>query len=62
MENEWKAGDTVKLKSGGPVMTVSGKNTLGQPVCQWFDKNELKHATFNSESLEAAHPMMQPKQ
>jgi uncharacterized protein YodC (DUF2158 family) len=58
---EFKAGDTVKLKSGGPVMTVAGKSTIGQIICQWFDKDELKNGRFNAESLEAANPQMQPK-
>jgi uncharacterized protein YodC (DUF2158 family) len=26
----------VRLKSGGPKMTVAGYNTLGVVICQWF--------------------------
>lgn len=50
---ELKAGDTVRLKSGGPAMTVleivENMHTK-QPhwaKCQWFDgKGELKEEDF----------------
>ena len=32
-------GTLVKLKSGGPIMTVDGF-VSGQVVCVWFDKQE----------------------
>lgn len=49
-----KKGDVVKLKSGGPNMTISFiDNEFGTMFeCQWFDKGELKHATFSPETLE----------
>jgi uncharacterized protein YodC (DUF2158 family) len=38
-----KIGQTVRLKSGGPLMTVMGTTTwAGQIVCAWQDK-EGKH-------------------
>ena len=40
-----KTGDLVRLKSGGPVMTVSfiASQTVG---CDWFDE-ENRHQTAN---------------
>jgi uncharacterized protein YodC (DUF2158 family) len=48
----FKKGDTVRLKSGGPLMTVV--ETKGnQLLCQWFDKNEaLQSRLFDVESLD----------
>ncbi|TGD82479.1 YodC family protein [Hymenobacter wooponensis] len=38
-------GDTVQLKSGGPVMTIV-KLTLKQVTCTWFDEqNQLQAPT-----------------
>ncbi|MFQ2763834.1 MULTISPECIES: YodC family protein [Aeromonas] len=40
-----KAGDVVRLRSGGPDMTiVSVKDDTCE--CTWFKKDELGHATF----------------
>lgn len=54
----FQAGDTVSLKSGGPLMTISrnssditGEIIHDQFVCEWFDKSELKSGVFNSNSL-----------
>lgn len=65
--SDFKQGDLVKLKSGGPVMTVSYVDDVepapedmlvsGQKFsitifCQWFDqKSNLQTATFNPEVL-----------
>lgn len=39
-----KSGDIVELRSGGPLMTVSGF-TSNQAICVWFDNNnEFKTA------------------
>jgi uncharacterized protein YodC (DUF2158 family) len=58
---DFKIGDTVKLKSGGPKMTITSDSAPPPPPggtvrkmwkCQWFtDKHEVKHADFPPESL-----------
>ena len=50
---QFKKGDVVSLKSGGPPMTVTGEHAHGFGLnCVWFDhKNERKNATFQPESL-----------
>ena len=48
-------GDVVKLKSGGPLMTVlSIDEAAHRVVCQWFDKSEARQAEFPPETLRAA--------
>ena len=62
-----KLGDKVRLRSGGPVMTVSGilkddyvivgnKETITHSIpCDWFDeKNKPQKACFFKEQLEDA--------
>jgi len=44
----FKVGDTVRLKSGGPLMTV--RNT-GEIECTWFLKDQLKKGTFPADVL-----------
>lgn len=48
----FKLGDLVKLKSGGPVMTVN-RNIDQFTSCIWFHPltQELKDATFKTEQL-----------
>ena len=41
MAEEFKIGDVVKLKSGGPNMTVEVIGEQGV-YCAWFDKSEKK--------------------
>ena len=44
-ETEFQAGDVVKLKSGGPAMTVQdvGLGTENTGVkCIWFSSNDMK--------------------
>jgi uncharacterized protein YodC (DUF2158 family) len=52
---QFKPGDTVRLKSGGPLMTV---HSISQPEgtawCEWFDKKEEpKGQSFSLSSLVA---------
>jgi uncharacterized protein YodC (DUF2158 family) len=50
-------GDTVQLKSGGPVMTVGGTVAHSTQVqCQWFAGTELKSGAFYPEQLKKAEP------
>jgi uncharacterized protein YodC (DUF2158 family) len=53
----FKRGDTVQLKSGGPVMTISTTLNDGQFQCDWFDEGGvLKHGSFHPEQLKEAQP------
>ena len=55
MAQKFKSGQTVKLISGSPNMTVSRymNNGSGPVICQWFVKdNELKDGEFEEDSLE----------
>ncbi len=47
-------GDIVCLRSGGPAMPVSGRNTqTGLIPVEWFDDGEaLKHGSFEPAMLE----------
>lgn len=54
MSEKLKNGDTVRLKSGGPVMTY------GEYKCIWFDDKEIKSAFFSSESLVRCDPDEKP--
>lgn len=51
----FKVGDTVRLKSGGPLMTVSGIGTRGgnpNVDCVWFVKMEKYEGGFPPDALE----------
>lgn len=55
--SEFKSGYIVKLKSGGPDMTIVkiakyAYETKEQAKCQWFMDNELKEHVFSLDSLE----------
>lgn len=53
---DFKKGDIVRLKSGGPEMTIEkiGQYNTSQEKaqCTWFDDKELKSHIFVLESLE----------
>ncbi len=57
---EFKKGDTVRLKSGGPLMTVSKLGDYGPTgpedgvACVWFDGTRREEAVFESAALEAS--------
>ncbi len=57
MADDFKAGDTVQLKSGGPKMTVDriGKqfqsSTTNSAYCSWFDKDKRMSDRFELASL-----------
>ena len=57
-ENIFKAGDTVKLKSGSPTMTIEGFATnmhgnhySDRVVCIWFLDGQPKKETFMLSTL-----------
>lgn len=54
MANQFAVGDIVKLKSGGPEMTV--QTTPSQYTssygCQWFAGKKLEKGSFPPNSLE----------
>lgn len=57
-ENQFNVGDIVRLKSGGPDMTIRTvvRNTreefIGFYDCQWFAGKKLESGRFPEESLE----------
>jgi len=60
MPNTFKTGDVVKLKSGGPKMTVSDGAASGMYLCHWFNREGdvwiPQHAGFKPDQLVAADP------
>ena len=58
IEQKFKVGDIVTLKSGGQEMTVTElvinsktKTYNGLVDCQWFIGNSLKKLSFNQDAL-----------
>ena len=52
MPQEFKVGDIVQLKSGGPKMTVNFVNeSLGWIGCVWFAGAKHEDARFSAEAL-----------
>jgi uncharacterized protein YodC (DUF2158 family) len=52
-------GDVVRLKSGGPKMTIDTVNYAGHSGlvrCVWFSENEVRYDNFSKESLELVVP------
>jgi len=50
----FKIGDTVMLKSGGPLMTVENEEEGGRVMCKWFDeKNKPFERVFDERMLVA---------
>lgn len=52
--SEIKKGDTVRLKSGGPVMTVEDvyhHSNTPRASCVWFDGNKPIQQAFEVSSL-----------
>jgi uncharacterized protein YodC (DUF2158 family) len=50
MNNTFFIGNEVRLKSGGPEMTLNELSIDGAH-CLWFDGNILHSAWFNQKSL-----------
>jgi uncharacterized protein YodC (DUF2158 family) len=54
MPTTWKTGEKVRLKSGGPRMTIDWVD-VERVHCQWFDSShKLQAASFPADSLEPA--------
>ncbi len=58
VEQKFKIGDVVTLKSGGEKMTITKhfiqirtKTFTGVVECKWFIGNALKTADFNQDTL-----------
>jgi uncharacterized protein YodC (DUF2158 family) len=57
---EFKEGDTVQLKSGGPQMTIEGIGKYGAGAtrdnakCVWFEGKNVKNAVFELHMLTKA--------
>jgi uncharacterized protein YodC (DUF2158 family) len=49
-----KVGDVVRLKSGGPVMTVAAFRLNGDVVCRWFDVANPRVKDFEEATIEPA--------
>lgn len=47
----FKVGDTVQLKSGGPLMTIESDQGDGEYWCIWFASGEPKGASFKGAML-----------
>ncbi|MFG0496399.1 YodC family protein [Pseudomonas sp. YQ_13] len=51
-ETLFNIGDLVRIKSGGPVMTVNSVTAGGLIfVCQWFAGKKLESGRFPAEAL-----------
>lgn len=57
---DFKPGDTVRVKSGGPIMTISqvAEDSLGEMTawCSWFDGQRAERGTFPVTVLVHAEP------
>ena len=49
-ESPFPVGTTVRLKSGGPLMTVDGFEN-GTAFCAWFQGDEISRARFSIQAL-----------
>ena len=51
---QFKTGDIVKLKSGGPEMTIKAPASQNKAnfYCQWFAGKKLEQGNFPSNSLD----------
>jgi len=60
----FKIGDLVKLKSGGPTMTVTRVDNLGIRTivrCTWFAGSKKEQGEFPPEALVSPPPIAQKK-
>jgi len=58
MSEVFEAGNVVRLKSGGPEMTIEGIGEYSwgsgrqQALCKWFEGKTLRQDTFELTSLQ----------
>jgi uncharacterized protein YodC (DUF2158 family) len=55
MPDDINTGDVVRLKSGGPSMTVSESEAGSSVKCAWFVGKEIHFASFGRAALAPAH-------
>jgi uncharacterized protein YodC (DUF2158 family) len=60
MAQVFKAGDIVRLKSGGPTMMLTSVDDRGYIRTAWFVGEEKEHGDFHLDALIAA-PAEPPK-
>ena len=61
----FKIGDVVKLKSGGPAMTVMKVDDFGTRTvikCTWFAESKIERGDFPPEVLLSAPPITKKKE
>ena len=51
---QFKTGDVVQLKSGGPRMSVDRIDAEKMVHCSWFDQTDRKTGVFHPETLKAS--------
>ncbi|MCA0246340.1 MAG: DUF2158 domain-containing protein [Proteobacteria bacterium] len=48
----WKPGNLVELKAGGPLMVVDSVDHYGKVWCSWFAGKKHEKAGFAAETLQ----------
>jgi uncharacterized protein YodC (DUF2158 family) len=48
---QFKVGDVVQLKSGGPLMTIVADEGSGNFFCRWFNGGQIDQSAFPSTAL-----------
>ena len=56
ISDKFKTGDLVRLKSGGPPMTISESGIMGDWHCTWFRGSLLRTGTFKEAMIERYRP------
>jgi len=60
--SEFKEGDVVFLKSGGPAMTITELSDDRESFCEWFDKHHAFHSkSFINTALIKDNPNLSKK-
>ncbi|TIN02572.1 MAG: DUF2158 domain-containing protein [Mesorhizobium sp.] len=54
-EADFKEGDAVRHKAGGPKMIFVGTSQTGHAICEWFDKGQ-RQDSFSFSALEKYEP------